>query len=490
MKDNGKLLLIDSHSLGYRAFYALPLLATSTGIYTNAIYGFMTMLIPLLENEKPDYCIAVFDTPHITFRHQLYAEYKAQRERSPKEFSEQLPLLKEILTKGFRIPALELDGYEADDLIGTITNLAEQKGLRSIIVTGDGDLLQLVSRLTSVRLTRRGITDLHSYTPESILQKYGLTPEQLIDYKGLKGDPSDNIPGVPGIGDKTATRLLQEYGNLENILLHGHKIKGKRVGDNLKKYAKQALISKELATIKRDVPLDFSWNDCRLKKPDYKVLTSQFRELEFKRLLDKLPAVEDSSPVIEKTAFSNNRSIASLEALRHYCKKLEETGYLSFIYEKVYSANLQCFVGCLGLSTGEGDGCYLFFTPDAKKGTMPQAKVWQLLRPYLEDSDLLKYSHNLKPLYKQCKENGILLRNAVFDTYIAAYLLDPLEDEYTLEALMERYLDCRLFTKTSKHEQKDFPQRGALLAAASQALFPLKERLHSLLQERELDRLY
>ncbi len=291
MPEDNRIILLDANSLIYRAFYALPLLKNSRGQYTNAVYGFMNMLFNLLEKENPAYLLAAFDLPTPTFRHKVYPDYKGHRQKTPDELGEQIPLIKEILAE-MQIKVIEQAGFEADDIIGTCCRQATDAGIDSLIVTGDTDALQLVSDKVKVALTRKGITNVDTFDPERVKEKYGLSPEQIIDFKALKGDSSDNIPGVPGIGDKTATKLLQKFVTLDEVLENTAALPGKKVPENLRVYREQALMSRELATICCQVPLDLHLPDCKRKTYDTSRLKEIFTDLEFKRLLDKISLVE------------------------------------------------------------------------------------------------------------------------------------------------------------------------------------------------------
>src|SRR5690606_6900137 len=237
-------MLIDGNSVVNRAFYAMPPLTNSAGQHTNAVYGFMTMLLRVLEEEKPTHILVAFDAGKDTFRHESYADYKGGREKTPAELSEQFPLLKELL-QALGIAQFELEGYEADDIIGTVSRLAETEGKEAVVVSGDKDLLQLASDRVTVLLTRKGVSETERFTPEAVKERYGLTPSQIIDLKGLMGDASDNIPGVPGVGEKTALKLLAEYGTVENLLARTGELKGK-LKENIEANRENALLSKQL----------------------------------------------------------------------------------------------------------------------------------------------------------------------------------------------------------------------------------------------------
>jgi DNA polymerase-1 len=236
-----KLVILDGNSLAHRAFHALPLLSTTTGHFTNAVYGFTTMLQKIIRQEQPDYLAVAFDADRMTFRHEEYDQYKAQRKPTPDELRPQFALIKKLLTAQ-RISFIELVGYEGDDVIGEVVRAAEKKGIEALIVSGDRDLLQLVTEQTKALITRKGISNLECFTPEKVQEKYGIKPVQIPDYKGLKGDQSDNIPGVPGIGAKTAVKLLNQFPSIEECLANLDKLPSRNAG-LLSKYKDQALMS-------------------------------------------------------------------------------------------------------------------------------------------------------------------------------------------------------------------------------------------------------
>jgi DNA polymerase-1 len=273
-----KWMLIDGNSIAYRAFFAMPPLTNSAGQHTNAIYGFTTMLLKLIEQEQPTHMLVAFDAGKITFRHEGYADYKGGRQKTPAELSEQFPVLKETL-KAFGIAQYEISGYEADDIIGTLTRQADAKAVPAIVVSGDKDLLQLASEHVTVALTRKGVSDVDLYTPDTIQEKYGLKPLQIIDLKGLMGDASDNIPGIPGIGEKTALKLLHEFGSVEGVLDGVDKLKGKQK-ENIENHREDALMSKKLATIYREVPMEGDEESLRYNGYKEAELAEAFRKLE------------------------------------------------------------------------------------------------------------------------------------------------------------------------------------------------------------------
>ena len=293
-----KVVLIDGNSVAYRAFFALPLLNNDRGIHTNAIYGFALMLDKILSEEKPTHVLVAFDAGKTTFRHAKFEAYKGGRQKTPPELSEQFPYIRELL-KASGVAIYELENYEADDIIGTLSKQAEEEDFEVKIVSGDKDLTQLASDKTTVLVTKKGVTEMEVYTPEHVKEKYGVSPEQIIDMKGLMGDASDNIPGVPGIGEKTAIKLLKQFHTVENLLQSIDKVSGKKLKENLKVYQEQALLSKELATIFREAPIEISLDEINYKGADMEKLASLYKDLGFQSFLDKMdvPASTGTIPL-------------------------------------------------------------------------------------------------------------------------------------------------------------------------------------------------
>lgn len=305
-EEKKRLIVIDSNSLIHRAYHALPPLTTKKGELVNAIYGFLLVFFKAISELKPDFIAATFDLPFPTFRHQKFEAYKATRPKAPDELYQQLPKLKEILRE-FGVPIFEKEGFEADDLIGTITTQAPKRQiipeLETIIISGDLDTLQLVDKKTKVYGLRKGVKETILYDIEKVKERYeGLLPDQLVDFKALKGDPSDNIPGVPGVGEKTAVTLIREFGNLENLYRYIEQIKIPRKSASkeefrvnprllavLKDYKEQAFFSRMLATVKKDVPIEFNLEKCQWGRYNKKKTSQLLKNLEFQSLIAKLP---------------------------------------------------------------------------------------------------------------------------------------------------------------------------------------------------------
>jgi DNA polymerase I len=282
-----RLLLLDGHSLAYRAFYALPVenFSTTTGQPTNAVYGFTSMLINVLRDEAPTHVAVAFDVSRKTFRSELFADYKANRTTSPSEFAGQVDLIKEVLT-ALRVPSIELEGFEADDLIATVTTRAEREGFDVLICTGDRDALQLVSGQVTVIYPRKGVSDMWRFTPETMAEKYGLTPAQYPDFAALRGDPSDNLPNIPSVGEKTATKWIVEFGSLDSLVERADEVKGK-AGDALRAHLAQVIQNRQLTELVRDVPIAVEPGELARANWDREEVHQVFDALEFRVLRDR-----------------------------------------------------------------------------------------------------------------------------------------------------------------------------------------------------------
>ena len=287
MEQKKPLLIIDANALIHRAYYALPPLTNKRGELVNAVYGFLLVFLKTLREVKPDFIVAAFDLPFSTFRHRKFKDYKAKRPRTPEELSQQIPKVKEIL-KAFKVPVFEKEGFEADDIIATLKVKSQKSKVKSIIVSGDSDLLQLVDAQTKVYFLRRGVKNTVLYNEDLIKEKYqGLAPKQLVDFKALRGDPSDNIPGVKGIGEKTAIKLIKKFNSLENLYSNLTGL-DKSLRQKLKEHKKEAFLSKKLAQIRKDVPIDFDLKKCRWKDYDREKIIQVLKDLGFRSLISRL----------------------------------------------------------------------------------------------------------------------------------------------------------------------------------------------------------
>lgn len=436
----GKLILIDGYSLANRAFFALPMFTTAKGVHTNAVYGFVTMLLRLLDEEKPDYLAVAFDAGVPTFRHEEYAEYKAGRRPTAAELKEQFPILRALL-EAFRIPVIEQPGYEADDTIGTLARRAEEAGHQVLVVTGDRDAFQLVSPHVSVMYTRRGITEVDLVDEAYLRTKYGLLPAQIPDLKGLMGDASDNIPGVPGIGEKTALRLLGQFGTIEGLLDHLGELTRPKERELLAAHADGARRSKKLATIDRNVPLAFELEACRRDEPDWPALRERFTELEFKTLLERLDKRREK-PAVQIAVGPPELPVRILQPDQLDASMWPRGG--EPLYWQLF-AGTGAQSGIKGLAwRGPDDTCNYLPTP---AGNLP-AQVLTCLR----DASVPAVCHNAKSHLTLLAAQGARLGDLDFDTMVAAYLVNPVLGDADLAEVARAYLGQTLPTPAPKFD--------------------------------------
>ncbi len=472
-----RFLIIDGNSLTHRAFHALPPLATSDGTVTNAVYGFTNMLFKVLKMVNPDHLAVAFDKGKTTFRHESYADYKAKRLATPPELRAQFPIVKEILRR-MRIPVLELDNYEADDIIGTLACAAEKNNLETIILTGDRDVLQLVSPRIKVLLTQKGITETEEYDEGRVWDRYGVSPQRLVDIKGLMGDPSDNIPGVPGIGEKTAMKLIREYGSLEKVIEKAEELTP-RWRNKIIEFKDQALLSKQLATIECNTPLEFDCNTFHWTGPDYQALLEIFNKLEFKTLarniIEKLNQEGNTAGENGETGKSNGSQFYHVEHV-----VLKDTGELELLRQKVFSAK-RVNVALEGdRQTGiTGAALALDNGPVYVLPVRTQAHAMDLLCDICSESHPGKLFFSGKEAIWMLHRHNRRLERLCFDISVAAYLLNPGTGQATQPDLAAQYLNTIL------------PREGeAALAAHAKSGAQLAEILSAKLEELDMDRLY
>jgi DNA polymerase-1 len=388
------------------------------------------MLLKALEQEKPTHVAVAFDKGRITFRHEQYRDYKGQRPPTPEELRPQFDLAKRILG-ALNIPYFELEGYEADDLIGTLAGRAEEAGMESVILTADRDCLQLVSASTRALLTKKGISQLAVYDPETLAGELGIRPEQVTDLKALMGDPSDNIPGVPGIGEKTALRLVREYGSVEDLLARLSRVSPSSLAEKLAAHADQIRLSKELATICRRVPLEVDWEGCRHRPPNRQELLAVFRELEFRSFLKAVPAEEEEPPARAEAASRPWQVLNSPQQVAEYLTQIRHRGRgaLSLVWEgrdyfhgRIVALGLAC-PGALPAGFA-----------------LSQGEPWPVLAEALARNDNLFIAHNAKAAMVSLARLGLPLWWPAGDTLLMAYLREPGAAEYSLEELAEKEL--------------------------------------------------
>ncbi|MBI5974218.1 DNA polymerase I [Staphylococcus canis] len=403
-----KLVLIDGNSLSFRAFYALPLLQNKAGIHTNAIYGFARLLEKIIKEEQPSHFLVAFDAGKTTFRHETYKDYKGGRQKTPPELSEQFPLIRQLLD-AYHIQSYELENYEADDIIGTLSLEADQAGMETVIITGDRDLTQLASDHVTIYYTKKGITDVDHYTPEFIAEKYGgLAPHQIIDLKGFMGDNSDNIPGVAGVGEKTALKLLHQFQSVEGVYENIEDVSGKKLKEKLENSKEDALMSKTLATIERHAPIAVQLKDTKIPDTNDETQKVQlFKELEFKQLLDAMDqsvaeSVESTEYSFEPTPDIDVIQFENLNAASIHVE-IEGVNYLKDTILK------------FGIYDGHH---YVVVTPEI-------LKEHDMLKQWLEDKNTQKYVFDAKKTYIAMKRLNIQIQNIHFDAMLAGYLIDP-----------------------------------------------------------------
>ncbi|MFA5183917.1 MAG: DNA polymerase I [Patescibacteria group bacterium] len=473
-KTKPKLIIIDGNALIHRSFHALPpTLRTKDGLLVNAVYGFTAFLLKALNEFHPEYVVLTLDKKGPTFRHEVYADYKATRVKAPDELYEQIPLVKRV-AEAFNIPIFELSGYEADDLIGTICAQANrEKKLEKIIITGDLDTLQLIDDKTKVYTMSRGLSDSVLYGAPQVKERYSLDPDQIIDYKALRGDPSDNIPGVKGIGEKTASELLVEFKNLDGVYAavkkNDPKIKP-RILELLKASKANAYLSQELATINKAAPLKFSLDDIKFSAFQLDRVLALFSELEFKSLLvkvkelrDNINKAHDKDAEPSAAARTGTKKIAAVDLARgsgaaKFARNAKKFNYQLVDDDKKFASFLKKLktqkaftidseTSGLDTLTAELLGLSFSWRTGEAYFVLINKKRLAELKPILEDKKIKKYGHNLKFDWRVLKNQGVALQGLAFDTMIASYLINPSNRQHNLDALVFTELG---FEKISK----------------------------------------
>ena len=483
--DTKKLMIIDGSSLIHRAFYALPLLSNKNGLYTNGIYGFLTMLYKVREDINPNHICVVFDKKGPTFRHKEYEEYKAHRSATPSELAQQFPIIREILN-AMNIQFFELTGFEADDIAGTLAKKGEGLFDEIFLVTGDKDYLQLARDNIKVLITRKGITELEEYDRDKVIEKYGITPEQLIDLKGLMGDPSDNIPGVPGIGEKTGLKLLKEYGNIENIYVNIDNISGKKLKENLIENKHLAFLSKKLGEILTEVPIEIDFQELEIKEPNWESLRELYEELEFNSLLNKISTdTEESNMEIDFKIVEDNNYLDLIE-------KIREEKKISFKFIISNHNYIEDEILGIGIKTASIPTHIILF--NGKKDYFVRE-----FKPIFEDPTIEKIGHNLKPDIVILSRLGIEIYNISFDAMIGEYLINPTQSFYSINNLSREYLgyygvdeeallgkgkNKRTFDKLSKEEI------GSYISFILDTVFKVEDKMKKILEDYEMLNLY
>ncbi len=445
MPDTKTLYLIDGTAQIFRAFYAVQTLSKKDGTPTNAIFGFIKMLLKLIQNESPHYLGVCFDPPGATFRHEMYAQYKAHRPAPPEELIQQIAPIKEFV-RLMNIPVYEVSGYEADDALATLAKKAEQRGMKVVIVTSDKDLLQLVTENVFTMSERMGHKKI--YTPEAVQEKYGIMPSQIRDFLGMVGDSSDNIPGIKGIGPKTAGSLLTEFGSLEAILEHPEAVKSKKQQERLRNDKEIALQSKDLATVRLDVPLELNVDELQLATPDYENLRTFFHDFEFYSLIrDVIPGAaatvgRGSAPGVQEKQYDMVLTEEEFEAV---LEDVRQSGGFAVDTETTSKHPMQAELVGISLSTKPDTGYYipLGHRSIGSPKQLPLEFVITCLKPILEDPSLPKYGQNIKYDMIVLSHYGIRMQGVTFDSMLASYVLNPSKRSHGMDSLAEEFLSYR-----------------------------------------------
>jgi DNA polymerase-1 len=459
-KNDKRLFLLDGSALAYRSYFAFirnPLYS-SRGENTSATYGFTRTLLKIFDEENPRYMAVVFDAPGPTFRHESYEEYKATRQKMPDEMAEQMGRIKEVI-EAYRIPILEIPGYEADDVIGTLARRAEEQGYVTYMVTADKDFAQLVTpRILMYRISRQG-DEAEVLDPKGVEARFGVPPERIVHVLALMGDTSDNIPGVRGIGEKTAVSLIREYGSLEEVLAHADEIKRANIRQALKEHRDEALLSKQLVVIETDVPIDVDLESLKVGEPDRERLLHLFKELEFSSLLERVATPKDSGKKKEYHVVRTARELQELAAA------LRKAGEFTFDLETTSQDPMRAEIVGLSFSFEEGVAYYVpVHVVSRGKGTpellldeesgpqsfgFPSLSVSEVLRPLFEDASLKKCGQNVKYDLLVLARHGIRAVSVDFDTMVASYLLNPSQRQHNLDVLsLEHFNHKKISTKS------------------------------------------
>ena len=442
-----KLFIIDGYAILYRAHYALirnPLI-TSYGFHTSALFGFTNQLIKIIKDENPDYLVCAFDSKEKTFRHKIYSDYKANRPEMPEELQKQIPHLWELLD-GMNIPVLRKPGYEADDIIGTVTESVLDKKIQSYIVSGDKDFMQLINDKIFLYTPGKRNSAPDIYDKDGVIKKWGLPPEKIIDLLALMGDSSDNVPGVAGVGIKTAVKLLKEYDNIESVLDNASKISNKRVHSGLMNGRDKAFLSKELVTIIKDVDVDTNVENFLLKSFDQEALGKKFEELEFYALLKYLAI--DAPETFTKKEEKNYQTILDLKALKEMVDELKNAKYVSIDLETTSVNPMLAEIVGISVSYNKNSAFYIpILYPEKKKnnfGVNDLEVVLSIMKEFLENKDIRKIGQNIKYDALILYRHGVKVSNIFLDTMIAAHILNPAAKSYKLDALSIEFLNYNM----------------------------------------------
>lgn len=445
---NNKIIILDGNSLLFRAFYAMPPLKTKKGQYTNAVYGFLSMLYKLLDTYSPEYICVAFDPKKPTFRHEQYKDYKATRAKAPNELVEQFQLIRDVLNI-HNIKCIEVEGFEADDVAGTFANAAEEQGADVYLVTSDKDYLQLIDENIKVVLTKKGVTNTEVMDLQSMTDTYNITPAQFIDLKALMGDQSDNIPGVGGVGEKTALKLIQEYQSLDGIYENIDNIKGK-LKEKLETDKMQAYMSQTLARIIKDIPIEFNLNDYKIQKPDSNKLINMYDELEFrifkKRVVEEVHESEAQMSMFDgdNTSTTKEEAVTLKKIDIKYIDKEEDIKLAvnniinskKFALKLLFDGDRVLYSNAVAIGISDDKNIYYI---DFDK--VDEIKTFEILKNIFESDEIQVIGHSIKDEVIYLMKNNIALNNIHFDSEIGKYLLEPSESSYSIDKIAYEYLN-------------------------------------------------
>jgi len=456
MPQKKRLFLIDGSALAYRSYFAFirnPLI-NSKGENTSAVFGFTNSMLKILRDEKPDYIGVVFDTKAPTFRHEIFKDYKSTRSKMPEEMSEQLPRITQV-AEVMNLPILEVEGFEADDLMGTLAKKAKEKGLEVILVTGDKDFLQLVDQDVRVLNPKRGGEEPELLNRKGVEGKLGVPPEKVIELLALMGDTSDNVPGIPGIGEKTALKLIKKFGSLENVLKNSDKVERKNVQKGLQEHADLARLSKRLVTIDTNVPFKLDLTRLKRKEFDLPRLKELFKELEFTKFLQEISSLEKK----EKVSYNIVKSEGELKSL---VSELKKAGEFAMDTETTALNPIDAELVGISVSYKEKEAFYVSVGHSDRKNNLDLTFVIENLKVVLEDEKIKKVGHNLKYDLEVLNKYGIEPKGIYFDTMVASYLLNPSFRQHNLNYLTLEHLDHKMIPISdligSGKKQKNFAE--------------------------------
>lgn len=443
-----RLFLIDGYAMLYRSHFALirnPLI-NSKGMHTSALFGFINQVLKLIRKEKPDFLMAAFDSPKKTFRHERYPEYKATREKMPEEMREQLPYLWKLL-KAMKIPTLEQPGFEADDIIGTLAVRANEKNLDTFIVSGDKDFMQLVNDNIFLYSPSGRQSEIKIYDKSGVKDKWGVPPEMIIDLLGLMGDSSDNVPGVMGVGEKTAVKLLKEYGTLENALDHADEVKNKRAREGLQSGREKALLSQELVTIDTNMNIDSNFEEMATDGFDVNELEGLFHELEFQALINQIKSFKSEVPSQNEESEKDYKTLLDLIDIQKFANSIKEGKWLSFDLETTSLDPMSCDIVGFSFATKKNQAIYIPILYKEKEANLFDDHlnlVLNILRPVFENSKIPKTGQNIKFDALILRNHGLKVFGLKFDTLLAAHLINPDSRSLKLENLSFEHLNYRM----------------------------------------------